>query len=97
MAAIDDDMNNSQYRPNPGSPIKKESWSRNKKIGVSIIVLLAIIVIVVTADIPGNREDTERSSLSQQEVTSDRDQLTPPGSYESDTDQILLAPDGLQP
>jgi hypothetical protein len=92
--AVDEDMNNSPYRRDSSFGAKREGWPRYKKIGISIIVLLAIIVIVSTAANSGNKGEPV-STLSQHPVTSDEGQPTEITSDERYIDQQMLRdPDG---
>ena len=84
--------NTKSNRPVSGPP-SKNGWSRNKKIGVGLIVMLAIIVIVSIAVIPDKKEQP-----LQQLDTSNRGQSTDPADGLNPIDQpVVTGPDGMQP
>jgi hypothetical protein len=84
--------NTKRNRPVSG-PHSKKGWSRNKKIGVGLIVLLAIVVIVSIAVISDKKEQP-----IQQLATSNRGQSTDPAGGLNPIDQpVVTGPDGMQP
>jgi hypothetical protein len=90
---INSGVNNN--RPIPDPTVKKTRWSKNKKIGVIVLVLLAIIGVVSVVVVP-----SENEQLSKQTSISDTEK---PRDYESDRlnpigDQpAIRGPNGMQP
>jgi hypothetical protein len=69
--------NNGPRKSDSVSPGRGDNWSRNKKIALSIIVLIAIILVVISS-VSFDNQNSETITQSSQQTVAGGSSLTAP-------------------